>query len=52
MSKKKRFVGKIGYCNNLDLGIRNQDGRVRPGGYYVYIRKYCGIKHWLVHLLL
>ncbi len=35
MSKlKKRYVGKIGYCDNVDLGIN------KPKGHYVYIRKY------------
>lgn len=31
---KKRYVGKIGYCDNADLGIN------KPKGHYVYIRKY------------
>ena len=33
---KKRYVGKIGYCDNADLGIS------LSGGHYVYIRKYNG----------
>ena len=37
MNKKKRVVGKVGYCNNKDLGIKNRNGEY-DGGHYVYIR--------------
>jgi hypothetical protein len=39
MSKnKKSLVGKIGYCDNANLGIP------KPGGHYVYIRELNGGK--------
>ncbi|MDR2090593.1 MAG: hypothetical protein LBP62_02950 [Clostridiales bacterium] len=39
MSKlKKSLVGKIGYCDNKDLGIN------KSGGHYVYIRELSGDK--------
>ena len=39
MSKlKKKHVGKIGYCDNSDLGIN------KVGGHYVYIREIYGSK--------
>ncbi len=31
---KRKYVGKIGYCDNKDLGISH------TGGHYVYINKY------------
>ena len=37
MSKKKYVVGKVGYCDNKDLGIKNRSGGF-DGGHYVYIR--------------
>ena len=37
--EKKGFVGKVGYCTNRVLGIRNHNGGY-SGGHYVYIRKY------------
>lgn len=37
MSKKKYVVGKVGYCDNKDLGIKNRYGEY-DGGHYVYIR--------------
>lgn len=40
MSKlKKNYVGKIGYCENRVLGIRDIDGKPLKGGHYVYIRE-------------
>ena len=39
MSKKKRIVGKVGYCDNAILRIKNKDGKYE-GGHYVYIREY------------
>ena len=30
---KSRYYGKIGFCNNVTLGIN------KPGGHYVYIRR-------------
>lgn len=35
---KKSLVGKVGYCDNKDLGIN------KPGGHYVYIRGINGNK--------
>lgn len=37
--KKKQIVGKIGYCDNKTLGIRDVNGKLLEGGHYVYIRK-------------
>ncbi len=40
MSRRKRqIVGKIGYCDNRTLGIRDINGKPLEGGHYVYIRK-------------
>ncbi len=42
MSKKinnKKIVGKIGYCDNAVLGIRDKYGKTLRGGHYVYIRE-------------
>lgn len=35
--EKKSVVGKVGYCDNKVLGIKNRQG-VYSGGHYVYIR--------------
>ena len=37
--RKKQIVGKIGYCDNKILGIRDAHGNPLEGGHYVYIRK-------------
>lgn len=40
MSKdKRRYVGKIGYCDNAALGIKDIHGKPQKGGHYVYIRE-------------
>lgn len=40
MSKRKnKIVGKIGFCDNKTLGIKNADGSPLEGGHYVYIRE-------------
>ncbi|MBO5357335.1 MAG: hypothetical protein J6A95_06150 [Clostridia bacterium] len=36
--QKKRYVGKVGYCDNVHLNIN------KPAGHYVYISKYNGNK--------
>ena len=37
MSKqKKQYVGKIGYCDNATLGIKDKYGNPVKGGHYVY----------------
>lgn len=41
---KKQYVGKIGYCDNKDLNIRDKKGRIIQGGHYVYIREQNGNK--------
>ena len=33
----KDYKGKIGYCDNKVLGLRDKYGNVIPGGHYVYI---------------
>lgn len=43
-SKKKQYVGKIGYCDNRTLGIKGADGKPLNGGHYVYIREKNGDK--------
>lgn len=43
-SKKKQYVGKIGYCDNRTLGIKGADGKPLSGGHYVYIREKNGDK--------
>ncbi len=45
MSKhKKTNVGKIGYCDNATLGIKDKYGKPAKGGHYVYIREVSGGK--------
>lgn len=45
MSKTKRqYVGKVGYCNNKVLGIKDKTGKTLKGGHYVYIREFSGDK--------
>lgn len=45
MSKhKKTNVGKIGYCDNATLGIKDKYGKPVKGGHYVYIREIHGGK--------
>ena len=39
MKQKKEVVGKVGYCDNRVLGIKNRNGTY-SGGHYVYIRAY------------
>lgn len=39
MKQKKEVVGKVGYCDNRILGIKNRYGTY-SGGHYVYIRSY------------
>ena len=41
MSKKNKYLGKIGYCTNKTLGIGNCSD---DDGHYVYIRKYANGK--------
>lgn len=40
--KKKEVVGKIGYCDNITLGITDKYGKPMKGGHYVYIREMNG----------
>ena len=42
--KKKQYVGKIGYCDNATLGIKDKYGKFVKGGHYVYIREMRGDK--------
>lgn len=35
--EKKRVVGKVGFCSNRVLGIKDRNGN-DEGGHYVYIR--------------
>lgn len=35
-----KIKGKIGYCDNRDLQLRDRHGNILTGGHYVYIRKY------------
>lgn len=45
MSKsKKSYVGKIGYCDNKTLNIKDDKGQFMNGGHYVYIREVNGDK--------
>lgn len=45
MSKlKKNYVGKIGYCENTALGLKDRNGKYLKGGHYVYIREMNGDK--------
>lgn len=39
---KKQYVGKIGYCDNAALGIKDVRGKPLKGGHYVYIREVRG----------
>lgn len=39
---KKKYLGKIGYCDNSVLGITNKAGKPINGGHYVYIREING----------
>lgn len=41
---KKTYLGKIGFCENKVLNIRDKDGRIKKGGHYVYIREIYGKK--------
>lgn len=34
----KKLTGKIGYCDNRSLRLKDKQGRFIPGGHYVYIR--------------
>ena len=36
---KRRYVGKIGYCNNATLVLKDMYGKSLKGGHYVYIRE-------------
>ena len=40
----KKVVGKIGYCNNKTLGMKDKNGQYIKGGHYVYIREHNGGK--------
>ncbi len=40
--RKKQIVGKIGFCNNADLGLTDARGNPLIGGHYVYIRELNG----------
>lgn len=42
--QKKTYVGKIGFCKNADLGLKDKDGKPLKGGHYVYIREMNGNK--------
>lgn len=43
MSKRKQsLVGKIGFCLNRDLGLKDRNGNFLSGGHYVYIRQVNG----------
>ena len=35
----KKLTGKIGYCDNHNLRLKDKQGRYIPGGHYVYIRE-------------
>ena len=37
--REKSLVGKIGYCSNAALGMRDKYGKPMRGGHYVYIRE-------------
>ena len=39
---QKRYVGKIGFCDNSVLNITDKDGKPIKGGHYVYIREVNG----------
>ncbi len=41
---KRRFLGKIGFCDNSVLGIKGENGKFIKGGHYVYIREVNGEK--------
>ena len=36
---KKKYLGKIGFCDNSVLGIKDESGKPLDGGHYVYIRE-------------
>lgn len=40
----KPYVGKIAYCTNQALGLRDKQGKLLTGGHYVYIRSVKGNK--------
>lgn len=44
MSRKKKLEGKIGYCDNLTLGITDKHNNPISGGHYVYICEINGNK--------
>lgn len=35
---KNKLKGKIGYCDNKDLGLKDKNGNFIKGGHYVYIK--------------
>ena len=49
--RKKQFVGKIGYCDNKALGIKDTDGKPLKGGHYVYIREMKGANKCNVNVI-
>ena len=52
MSKnKRRYVGKIGYCSNAALGIKDERGKPLKGGHYVYIREMQGVNKCNVNVI-
>lgn len=52
MSKrKKQLVGKIGYCDNRTLGIKDERGKPLRGGHYVYIREMHGANRCNVNVI-
>lgn len=40
----KKVVGKVGYCDNKTLNMRDKNGNFLQGGHYVYIRAVKGGK--------
>lgn len=40
--EKKFYVGKIAFCTNAVLGLKDKKGEILPGGHYVYIRSFDG----------
>ncbi|CDE19581.1 unknown [Acidiphilium sp. CAG:727] len=40
----KKIKGKIGFCDNATLGIKDLNGNPLNGGHYVYIREINGNK--------
>ena len=49
--QKKSLVGKIGYCDNIVLGILGRDGKPLKGGHYVYIREMNGANRCNVNVI-